>query len=82
VPLKKLSSDTAEDRRINELLRRLNIGLMYENQARSLRRGLEREIVGCNKVLAVTGTAPDGSPRFMHLGGPYWYSIPVGNDHG
>lgn len=61
--LKNLPTDTAEDRAVKAVLRRTHIKLMYESMGRSLRCGL------CQMDYAViTGTAPDGSPRFVSSG--------------
>lgn len=61
--LKDLPTDAAEDRAVKAVLRCMHIKLMYESMGRSLRCGL------CRMGYAVvTGTAPDGSPRFVSSG--------------
>lgn len=76
--LKDLPTDTTEDAGIKKLLRRLNIGLLYENQAHYLRLGLAREMLARDRAEAMTGTASDGSPRFLVRGCDLWWlSIPV-----
>lgn len=60
---KDLPTDTAEDRKVKAALRRMRAKVMYENMSRCLCCSLCRE-----RYAVVTGTAPDGSPRFASSG--------------